>query len=72
MPNARAKANYEYAKKNYKRIPVMIPKESADKLKVLANAEGVSMNRYIVEALEEKSGLKLTLDNALPWIQKDK
>ena len=64
-------SNHEYTKRNYDRISVLIPKGALDKIKELAQAENKSVNRYILEAVEQKSGLKLTLDNALPWIKKE-
>jgi len=62
---------YAYEKENYARVVLLVPKEAKDQIRALADAEGVSMNRYIVEALEQRSGLKLTLDNALPWMNSD-
>ena len=62
-------AKNRYAKNNYDRISVMIPKGMRDEIKKLAAAEGKSINRYAMEALEAKSGLKLTLDNVLPWMK---
>ena len=64
-------SKYEYTKRNYDRVSMMIPKGALDKIKELAQAENKSINRYILEAVEQKSGLKLTLDNALPWIKKE-
>lgn len=64
------KAQHEYEQRNYDRVNVLVPKGSREALKRLAEAEGVSLNRYMVEAVEQKSGLKLTLDNALPWMKK--
>lgn len=63
-------ANNNYKRRNYDRMSLLLPKGAKEKLKEIADAEGISVTRYIHLALEEKSGLKLTLDNALPWMQK--
>lgn len=63
---AKVAANRRYEKKTYDRTLVTLPKGSLEQLKGKAQAEGKSMNRYILEALESKSGLKLTLDGEFP------
>lgn len=55
-------ANQRWARKNYDTIALNVPKGNKEKLKDLAAAEGESLNRYILKALEQRSGLKLTLD----------
>ncbi len=60
----------EYEKNNYERITLKVQAGAKDAIKAAADAAGVSINRYILEAVEQRSGLKLTLDNALPWIKK--
>lgn len=60
----------KYEAQKYDRKTLRFPKGSLEKLTALANADGVSLQRYMLLALEEKSGLKLTLDNALPWLKK--
>lgn len=67
---SQSRAITAYDKENYDRIIVKIKAGEKEKLKALAAAAGESLNRYILEAVEQRSGLKLTLDNALPWIEK--
>ena len=64
-----ARNGNEYSAEHYYRIGVQFPVEQRDALKAAAAEAGVSINRYILEAVEARSGLKLTLDNALPWIK---
>ena len=63
---AKVAANRRYDEKTYDRKLIIVPKGTLEQLKTAAEAEGVSLNRYILEALEEKSGLKLTLDGDFP------
>ena len=76
MPKAKTKSAYdyreEYAKKSYDRILLQMPKGARDQIAAKAAAAGVSTSRYILEAVESRSGLKLTLDNGLPWISETK
>lgn len=58
----------KYNKENYERISVVVPKGSRERIKEAAAADGQSVNRYILEAVEQRSGMELTLDNALPQI----
>lgn len=64
--DSRNVANMRYAKANYYRLPLLIPIEARDALKRCADEAGMSMNRYILTAVEEKTGLKLTLDKEKP------
>ena len=59
----------DYTRRNYDRILLKMPKGMRDEVKRVAAEQGVSVNRYILEAVEQRSGLKLTLDNGLPWIK---
>lgn len=61
------KALQNYAKQNYERLIIQVPKGMKDELKEQADAAGISINRYVLEAVEQRSGLKLTLDGVLPW-----
>lgn len=76
MPKQKAKSAYEsreeYARKAYDRILLQMPKGARDQIAAKAAAAGVSTSRYILEAVESRSGLKLTLDNGLPWISENK
>lgn len=58
----------DYHKRNYDRVLLLLPKGARDELKAIADAEGVSVNRFILECVEERTSLKLVLDNPLPWI----
>lgn len=60
----------EYRGRNYSRIEVMVLKDKKPELKALSDAAGVSLNRYILQAVEKVSGLSLTLDNELPQIKR--
>lgn len=64
-----ARNGNEYGAEHYFKILLRIPAEQREYLKAAAAEAGVSINRYILEAVEARSGLKLTLDNALPWIK---
>ena len=55
-------ANYKYGHKVYDYITVYVPKVNKVRLKALAEEQGISLSRYIIEAVEQRSGLKLTLD----------
>ena len=48
------KAINKYAKANYDRIAVVVPKGSAEAIKAAAASENKSTNRYILEAIEAK------------------
>ena len=65
-------ASNDYAKKTYDFLMMKLPKGAKEQLKQKASAEGISVSRYVLEAVETRSGLKLTLDNALPWISENK
>lgn len=61
----------EYARKSYDRMLLQMPKGAREQIKQKADALGISASRYILEAVEMRSGLKLTLDNALPWMNSE-
>ena len=63
-----AKWKNDYARRNYDRMLLVLPLGAKEQLKELSAEQGVSVNRYILEAVEQRSGLKLTLDNGLPWV----
>lgn len=68
---AKILANERWEKKSYDKVLVRMPKGALEQIRAAADAAGVSVNRYILEALEARSGLKLTLDNALPWMNSE-
>lgn len=59
---AKIRANNAYMKRNYDKLLIAIPKGKKEQLKAAAEAEGKNLTRYILEAVEKKSGLHLTLD----------
>ena len=63
--SARVKANRKYMEKSYDRKMVYFPAGTMEQLNSAA-AAGVSLNRYILEAVEARSGIKLTLDGDFP------
>lgn len=69
--NSKDAANAAYKQRAYDRVLLQVPKGTREQLRKVAEAAGVSVNRYILEAVEARSGLKLTLDNALPWFRND-
>lgn len=62
----------EYKRKNYDTYLLQMQKGAREQIKAAAAAEGETINRYILKAVEQRSGLKLTLDNALPWMNSEK
>lgn len=70
MASNSSKVRNAYNYKTYDRVTIQMPKGTHEQIKALAAADGVSVNRYILDALEQKTGLKLTLDNTLPWLRK--
>lgn len=62
----------EYKRKNYDTYLLQMQKGAREQIKAAAAAEGETLNRYILKAVEQRSGLKLTLDNALPWMNSEK
>lgn len=65
---SRVRAAAKYDAECYEHVTVKVRRGDKAKIKEAANAAGTSVNRYILEAIEQKSGLKLTLDNTLPWL----
>ena len=70
--DALSRAIHKYRSEKYDQVNVQVPTGCREQLKALAAAEGMSLNRYILEAVEQRSGLKLTLDGELPWKNKSK
>lgn len=44
----------EYAKKNYKRVPLDMPIDDYEQLKALCDEKGIGVNPYIKQAISEK------------------
>lgn len=58
----------EYNKRKYDRINVVVPVGARETLRELAREAGISVNRYILEAVEVRAGVPLTLGEDLPQI----
>ena len=52
----------EWAKENYDKIYLKVPKGKRDELRALAKDNGMSMNRLFIEAVEDKYLISLTKD----------
>lgn len=65
--------NYKnrWDKERYDKFLLTLQKGTKEKIKKYAEAEGVSMNRYILEAISDRCGERLTLDKELPWKKKE-
>lgn len=61
------RADAAFKKRHYDVKTVQMPKGALEQLKAIADAAGESVNTYILKAVEQRSGLKLTLDGVLPW-----
>ena len=59
---AKIRANKAYMKRAYDTKIIQMPKGALEQINEKAAAEGISVNRYILEAVEQRSGLHLTLD----------
>lgn len=64
--DAQRRADLEYKRRAYDVITLTMPKGSREKLKAAASSEGMNVTRYILESVEQRSGLKLTLDGEFP------
>lgn len=52
--------NKEYAKKNFKRIPLDVQKSEYDEIKAAADAAGETVNGYIKKAIRDRMALTKT------------
>lgn len=50
----RMKYQNEYNKQKYDRTTIMTPKGKKEQIKAAASAAGMSMNEFIISAIEEK------------------
>jgi len=64
--DAQRKAEAKYKKRAYDMKLIQMPKGSLAILAELAAEQGVTVNRYILEAVEARSGRKFTLDGVFP------
>ena len=44
----------DFNRRNYDRIAIMVPKGKKEELKALCKEHGVSMNAFIISAIDEK------------------
>jgi predicted HicB family RNase H-like nuclease len=58
MSTNRNEYQYEYAKKNLKRIPLDVQKEKYEEIKAAAEAAGESVNGYIKTAVDMRMETK--------------
>lgn len=49
---AHSKATQKYIKNNYDEIKIRVPKGKKEEYKALAEAEGSSLNQYIIDCIE--------------------
>lgn len=54
VSEAQKKAVAKYTRENYDKILVTIPKGEREKIKAAAEATGMSMNAFIVDAIRAK------------------
>lgn len=54
MPTARTKANRKYNEKAYDRVPLTVTKGHKEVIRAFAEKEGMSVNAFINEAIQEK------------------
>lgn len=62
------KAVNNFKKNNYDRFELLAPAGSKAKIKELAAAEGVSVNRFIIRCVEIATGSSFELGEDLPQI----
>ena len=62
------KAIRAYKAANYDRLELSLPRGAKSQLKEISRAAGVSLNRYILEAVEARAGIPLALGEDLPQI----
>ena len=54
LTDAQKQARYNYARKNLKRIPLDVQKETQEQIKAAAVRNGESVNGYIKKAIDER------------------
>lgn len=52
MGKAATKAKNKYNEANYDRIPLVVPKGKKEEYKKMAQAEGKSLNQFIISKIE--------------------
>lgn len=54
LSDARIRANNKYNEKAYDRINLAVPKGRKKAIQDAANAQGESLNRYVVKAIDDR------------------
>lgn len=54
MSKGRGKSIYEYTKKNYDKVTLLLPKGYLDILKQHANSHGESINQFVKQAVFDR------------------
>lgn len=54
LTESQKQSRYNYAKKNLKRIPLDVQKETYEKIKAASERAGESVNGYIKKAIDER------------------
>lgn len=61
--DAQKEATARYNKKAYDRIDVIVPKGKRQAIKDFAASQGMSLNKFICDAIEQQMGQKLKEEN---------
>ena len=61
--DAQKEATARYNKKAYDRIDVIVPKGKRQAIKDFAASQGMSLNKFICDAIERQMGQKLKEEN---------
>lgn len=59
--DAHNKAAQKYTKNNYDRINIVFPKGEKEKIKEIADSYGMSLNTFIISALNDYAAAGLTV-----------
>lgn len=62
LTESQKQSRYNYAKKNLKRIPLDVQKETYEKIKAASERAGESVNGYIKKAIDERMERDKTKD----------
>ena len=62
LTDSQKQSRYNYAKKNLKRIPLDVQKETYEKIKAASERAGESVNGYIKKAIDERMERDKTKD----------
>lgn len=54
VSKAQQRAVQKYVKTNYDRVMLTMPKGKREEIRICADAKGMSLNAYIMQAIDEK------------------